>query len=137
MDKLKTVLAWAGVIVLGLANGLLEDIVYLRLLVEYVPPSVGLTGDLFWLFTVPLSQLIALSVTGTFAWFLGVRHHMARLIAFWLCWTVSRAAFLTAFNNPPGDIAIYLVWVAFWCGLIGLAAFVLKTRSAVQDDTAD
>ncbi len=118
-------LAWIGIIVLGLANGVLEDLVFLHVLVPYMPVSVDLTGDLFWVFTVPLAQLLTLAVTGTAAWFLGL-HRPTRLIVFWLCWSLSRAAFLTRINNPPEDVMIYLLWITIWCGLIGLLALLRK-----------
>lgn len=129
MRKFLNVLAWIGIILLGLANGVLEDIVFLNILVPYMPPSVDLTGDLFWVFTVPLAQVMTLAVTGTIAWFLGLRHP-ARLITFWLCWSMARAVFLTRINNPPQDVIIYLLWIAVWCGLIGLFAYFLKRRQA-------
>ena len=121
MSKLKTILGWTGVVVLGLVTAVLEDIMYLGVLVEYMPVSIDLTGDLFWIFTVPLAQLMALAITGTAAWFLGI-WQMSRLITFWLSWTVVRAAMLTLFNNPVEDVAVYLVWIALWCLLIGLFA---------------
>lgn len=120
-------LAWLGIILLGLVNGVLEDLVLVNVLVPYVPPSVDLTGDLFWVFTVPLAQLLALAVTGTIAWFLGLSQP-ARLVAFWLCWSLARATFLTRINNPPADVMIYLLWIAFWCALIGLLAYLLGKR---------
>ena len=123
MSKLRIVLSWVGIIVLGLVTGVLEDIMFVTLLVPYLPTSLDLTGNLFWVFTVPLAQLAALAVTGTAAWFIGL-HEPAKLAAFWLCWTLSRAAFLNAIDNPPGDILIYLAWILFWCGL-----FLLRGRS--------
>ena len=131
MASLRNVLSWAGLILLGLVNGVLEDILFISLLVPYMPTSLDLTGDLFWVFTVPLAQLMALAVTGTLAWFfLGLRRP-ARLITFWACWTVARAAFLTRINNPPEDVLVYLLWIALWCGLIWLLArFVGKGAPA-------
>jgi hypothetical protein len=90
-------------------------------MVPYFPPGWDLTGDLFWVFTVPVAQAMALTVTGTLAWFLGLRQP-ARLITFWACWTVSRATFLTLINNPLGDVLVYLLWIAVWCALIGVLA---------------
>ncbi|MEL6829706.1 MAG: hypothetical protein AAFO63_06175, partial [Pseudomonadota bacterium] len=52
----------------------------------------------------------------------------ARLITFWACWTVARAAFLTLINNPPLDVLIYLLWIAIWCGLIWLFSQMLGAR---------
>lgn len=122
-----TVLSWIGIVLLGLVNGLLEDLVYLWILGPYLPTSWDILGDLFWVFTVPAAQLLALSVTGTLAWFLGV-WRPARLITFWLCWTGSRAQLLTLMKNPFADIVPYLVWIAVWCALIGLLAFLLRWR---------
>lgn len=119
MSKVRNVLSWAGIVVLGLATGVLEDIMFVTLMVPYFPPGWDLTGDLFWVFTVPVAQALALAVTGTLAWFLGLRQP-ARLITFWACWTVSRATFLTLINNPLGDVLVYLLWIAVWCALIGL-----------------
>ncbi|MEM7218195.1 MAG: hypothetical protein AAF515_07500 [Pseudomonadota bacterium] len=124
MSKFTTVLGWVGIVLLGLAHGFLEDLMFLRVLVEHMPASWDLTGNLFFTFTVPLSQLLVLLITGTFAWFVLRLHQLPRLIAFWACWTVSRAAFLTQFLNPVEDIAIYLAWILFWCALIGLLAYL-------------
>ena len=122
MSKLRNVLSWAGIVVLGLVNGLLEDILFLNVLVPYAPTSWDLTGNLFFPFTVPLAQLMTLAITGTAAWFLFHLRETPRLIAFWICWSVSRATFLTMFKNPVEDILIYLLWIAIWCVLIGLLA---------------
>jgi hypothetical protein len=119
MGKFRTAFGWTGIVALGLVSGVLEDIMFVAILVPYLPVSWDLTGDLFWVFTVPLAQLMALAVTGTLAWFLGLRQP-ARLITFWACWSVARATFLTQINNPIGDVLIYLVWIAAWCGLIGV-----------------
>ena len=129
MSKVLSVLSWIGIIVLGLASGILEDLMFLNFLVEYMPPSVDLTGDLYWVFTVPLAQLMALAVTGTIAWFLFGLRQLPRLITFWACWTVARAAFLTRLNNPPEDVLVPLLWIALWCSLIGLLAHYLRNRS--------
>lgn len=129
MGKLRSVLGWAGIVVLGLATGILEDIMFVTLMVPYFPPSWDLTGDLFWVFTVPLAQALALAVTGSLAWFLGLRQP-ARLITFWAFWTVSRATFLTLINNPLGDVLVYLLWIALWCALIGVLARLLGTGEA-------
>ena len=43
MRKFKVILSWVGIIFLGLAHGLLEDIMFIRVLVEYVPASWDLT----------------------------------------------------------------------------------------------
>lgn len=122
MNRLKAVLSWVGIIVLGLAHGILEDLMFVRVLVEYMPPSWDLTGDLFFTFTVPLAQLMTFAITGTLAWhFLGLRQ-LPKLISFWACWTVARTAFLAFAQNPVGDIAIYLAWITLWCFLVGLYA---------------
>jgi hypothetical protein len=119
MGKVRNVLSWAGIVLLGLATGVLEDIMFIALMVPYFPPSWDLTGNLLWVFTVPVAQAMSLAVTGTAAWFLGLRQP-ARLITFWACWTVSRATLLTLFNNPVADVLLYLLWVAFWCGAFAL-----------------
>jgi len=129
MSKLRNVLGWAGVVVLGLATGVLEDIMFVTLMAPYFPPSWDLTGDLFWVFTVPMAQAMALAVTGTLAWFLGLRQP-ARLITFWACWTVSRATFLTLINNPLADVLAYLLWITLWCALIWLLTRFLGTRAS-------
>ena len=122
MHKIRNILGWTGIVILGLFNGVLEDLLFLNILVPYMPPSWDLTGNLFFIFTAPLAQLLTLSITGTLAWFfLGLRQ-MPRLITFWACWSVSRAAFLTLINNPVADVLIYLAWIALWCVLIGLLA---------------
>ena len=50
MSKPKVVLSWIGIVLLGLAHGLLEDIMFVSVLVEYMPPDVELTGNLFFIF---------------------------------------------------------------------------------------
>jgi hypothetical protein len=114
--------------VLGLVNGVLEDILFISILVPYMPPSWDLTGNLFFTFTVPLAQLMALSITGTLAWFLLGLRNTPRLITFWACWSVARATFLTRINNPVEDVLIYLLWIAAWCALIGLMAHFVGNR---------
>ena len=111
-----------GIVLLGLAHGILEDLMFVRVLVEYMPPSWDLTGDLFFIFTVPLAQLMTFAITGTLAWhFLGL-WQLPKLITFWACWVVARTAFLNFALNPPADIAIYLAWITLWCFLVGLYA---------------
>jgi hypothetical protein len=131
MSKLRNVLGWAGIVVLGLINGVLEDLMYLNVLVPYVPPSVDLTGNLFFTFTAPLSQLMALAITGTIAWFFLRLKETPRLITFWACWSLARATFLTLINNPVQDVLIYLAWIALWCALIWLLARYLGSRKPV------
>ena len=122
MSKLKVILGWIGIVILGLAHGILEDLMFIRVLVEYIPASWDLTGDLFFTFTVPLAQLMTFAVTGTLAWlFLDLRH-LPKLVTFWACWIVARAAFLNTLQNPPADISIYLAWITLWCFLVGLYA---------------
>jgi hypothetical protein len=128
MSKLRNVLGWVGIVVLGLVNGVLEDILFVSVVVEYMPPDWDLTGDLFFTFTVPLSQLLALAITGTFAWFFLRLRESPRLITFWACWSATRATFLTLIYNPIGDVLIYLAWIALWCALIWLLARYLENR---------
>ncbi|MEM8769264.1 MAG: hypothetical protein AAGE43_17630 [Pseudomonadota bacterium] len=131
MSTFKTILSWVGIVILGLAHGVLEDLMFVRVLVEYLPPSWDLTGDIFFVFTVPLAQLLTFAITGTIAWhFLGL-WQMSKLITFWICWVVARTAFLNFAQNPPADIAIYLAWISLWCLLVGLYA-----RSTRQVDPA-
>ena len=122
MNKIRNILGWAGIVILGLFNGVLEDLLFLNILVPYMPPSWDLTGNLFFIFKVPLAQLLTLSITGTLAWFFLSLRQMPRLITFWACWSVARATFLTLINNPLEDVLIYLVWIALWCVLLGLLA---------------
>ena len=122
MSKTRNILGWAGIVFLGLINGVLEDILFLNILVPYMPTSWDLTGNFFFTFTVPLSQLMALSITGALAWFFLGLGQTPRLITFWVCWSISRATFLTLLNNPVEDVLIYLSWIALWCVLIGLLA---------------
>ena len=62
MSKFKVILSWVGIILLGLAHGLLEDIMFIRVLVEYIPASWDLTGNIFFIFTVPLAQLMTFAI---------------------------------------------------------------------------
>ena len=119
------VLGWVGVVLLGLAHGLLEDIVFVSILVPYMPASWDLTGDLFFVFTFPLAQLMAFAVTGTIGWFLLGLKQPARLLTFWLLWTGARVTFLVFAKNPWPDILVYVLWIAFWCALYGLLARLL------------
>ena len=115
---------------------MLEDILFLNILVPYMPPSWDLTGNLFFTFTVPLAQLMALSITGTLAWFfLGLRQ-TPRLITFWACWCVARATFLALINNPLEDVLIYLSWITLWCVLIGLLARFIGNRQTETGGSA-
>ena len=120
MSKFKMILSWVGIVILGLAHGILEDLMFVRVLVEYMPPSVDLTGDMFFVFTVPLAQLMTFAITGTLAWHLLGLEHLPKLITFWACWIVARTAFLNFAQNPAGDIAVYLAWITLWCFLVGL-----------------
>ena len=122
MNKPKVTLSWVGIVVLGIAHGVLEDLMFILVLVEYAPPSLDLTGNVFFVFTVPLAQLMTFAITGTIAWhFLGLKER-PKLMTFWLCWIGARAIFLTLVQNPIGDIMIYLAWITFWCLLVGLYA---------------
>ena len=129
MSKLRKKINWALVILLGLVNGILEDLLFISVLVPNMPASLDLTGDLFWIFTVPLAQIMALTLSGTAAWFLGIKH-LPQLITFWACWVLARTTFLSLVNNPIEDIAIYLVWITFWCVLIGLAGFLKRSKTS-------
>ncbi len=133
MSKVRNVLGWVGIVVLGLINGILEDILFLQILVPYMPVSWDLTGDLFFTFTVPLAQLMALCITGTLAWFFLDLRQTPRLITFWACWSVARATFLTLINNPVQDVLIYLLWIAVWCVLIGLLARRLEAGKQASE----
>ena len=129
MSKIRKKINWALVILLGLVNGILEDLLFISVLVPNMPASLDLTGDLFWIFTVPLAQIMALILSGTAAWFLGIKH-LPQLITFWACWVLARTTFLSLVNNPIEDIAIYLVWITFWCVLIGLAGFLKRSKAS-------
>lgn len=124
MKTSRVILGWVGIILLGLAHGVLEDLMFIRVLVEYAPVTWDLTGDLFFVFTVPLAQLMTFVITGTLAWYFLGLHQLSRLIAFWLSWITARAIFLTIVLNPIGDIAIYLAWITLWCFLVGLYAHI-------------
>lgn len=133
MRGLKMSLSWIGIVTLGLAHGVLEDLMFIRVVVEYMPASWDLTGNLFFIFTVPLAQLLTFAITGTLAWhFLGLGQ-LPKLITFWACWVVARAAFLNFAQNPAGDIAIYLAWITLWCFLLGLYAYSKKPVPAAMD----
>ena len=130
MRKLRSVLGWVGIVLLGLVNGVLEDLLFISILVPNLPPSWDLTGNLFFIFTVPLAQLLALGIAGTLAWFfLGLRE-TPRLITFWACWSAARATFLTLINNPFADVLIYLLWITLWCALVWFLARFMGTREA-------
>ncbi len=130
MKKFLHFLSWVGIVLLGLAHGVLEDLMFLRVLVEYMPPSWDLTGDLFFTFTVPLAQVMTLAITGTIAWFLLGLHQLPKLITFWACWTVARAGFLFRIQNPVEDVLTYLAWIALWCTLIGVLAYVTRYKNS-------
>jgi hypothetical protein len=133
MRGLKMSLTWIGIVTLGLAHGVLEDLMFIRGVVEYMPARWDLTGNLFFVFTVPLAQLLTFAITGTLAWhFLGLGQ-LPKLITFWACWVVARTAFLNFAQNPAGDIAIYLAWITLWCFLLGLYAYSKKPVPAAMD----
>lgn len=136
MNRFLQFLSWVGIVILGLAHGILEDLMFIRVLVEYMPPSWDLTGDLFFTFTVPLAQLMALAITGTLAWFFLGLQHLPKLITFWACWTIARAAFLFQLNNPVEDVLIYLAWIALWCALIGLLGRFVGNRQQEMSENA-
>lgn len=122
MSRSKIILSWVGIVLLGLAHGVLEDLMFIRVIVEYMPPTWDLTGDLFFVFTVPLAQLMAFAITGSLAWrFLGL-WQLPKLFTFWACWICARGVFLGLLLNPIQDIAIYLMWITLWCALVGLYA---------------
>ncbi|NCF43794.1 MAG: hypothetical protein GWP70_03105 [Proteobacteria bacterium] len=118
------VLSWLGIVVLGLLNGILADLLFIYVMVPYLPISLDLTGALFWVFTVPLAELLALALTGSFAWWLMGLQQLPRLIVFWVAWVGARMLILDQFNNPAGDIMVYVAWITFWCLLVGLLARV-------------
>ena len=126
MSKFRQILSWLGIVLLGLAHGILEDLMFIQVIVEYMPPNWDLTGDLFFTFTVPLAQLMTLAITGPIAWFLLGLQQLPKLMTFWACWTVARAIVLIQFNNPTEDVLIYLAWIAVWCSLFGLLAHAAK-----------
>jgi len=132
MGKSTSILSWIGIVILGLVMGILEDLVFIKILVPYLPTSWDLTGNLFFIFTVPLAQLTTLAIAGTFAWFvLGLRQ-LPKLITFWVCWTMARATFLILINNPLPDVLIYLLWIALWCFLLALLARSSANRLQTQ-----
>lgn len=133
MSRLKAVLSWVGIVVLGLAHGILEDLMFIKVLVEYLPPSWDLTGDLFFIFTVPLAQLLTFAVTGSLAWYLLGLNYLPKLITFWACWVIARTAFLVFALNPVGDIAVYLAWISLWCFLVGLVARSRRQPAGASD----
>lgn len=136
MSRTRSSLGVLGIVLLGLINGVLEDLLFVFVVVPYAPPGWDLTGDLFFTFTVPLTQLLTLGITGTLAWcFLGLRQ-TPRLIVFWACWSLSRAVFLTLINNPIEDVAIYLAWITAWCVLIGVLARWSGGRQPLATDDA-
>ena len=111
MSKFKVILSWVGIVMLGLAHGILEDLMFIRVIVEYMPADWDITGDLFFIFTVPLAQLMTFAITGTLAWhFLGL-WQLPKLVTFWGCWVAARTTFLSTLLNPIQDIAIYLAWI--------------------------
>jgi hypothetical protein len=116
------VLSWLGLVVLGLLNGILPDLLFIYVMVPYLPISLDLTGDLFWVFTVPLAELLALALTGSLAWWLLGLQQLPRLIVFWASWVGARTVILNQFNNPVDDIMVYVAWVTLWCLLVGLLA---------------
>jgi len=116
-------LMWLGLVFIGLVNGVLEDVLFISIIVPYAPMSLDLTGELFWIFTVPLAQLMALSITGTIGWFFLGLDQTPRIVVFWAVWIVARTTFLLQIHNPLDDVAVYLAWLTLWCGLIGLAGY--------------
>ncbi len=122
MRSFRVNIGWIGIILLGVAHGVLEDLMFIKVLVEYAPVSWDLTGQFFFVFTVPLAQLMTFAITGTLAWHFLDLHQIPRLITFWLTWVVARATFLAIAQNPVGDISIYLAWITLWCCLVGLYA---------------
>lgn len=129
MGKFGVFLKWAGIVLLGLAHGVLEDLMFLRVLVEYMLASWDLTGDLFFTFTVPLAQLLVLAITGTFAWFVLGLHELPKLITFSVLWLLARAFALYQFQNPVQDIVTYLAWIVLWCCLLGFLAYFTRRPS--------
>lgn len=126
MSTFRQTLSWLGIVLLGLAHGILEDLMFIQVIVEYMPPNWDLTGDLFFTFTVPLAQLMTLAITGPIAWFLLGLKQLPKLMTFWACWTVARTIVLVQFNNPTEDVLIYLAWITIWCSLLGLLVHAAK-----------
>ena len=122
MNKLGMVLSWLGLVVLGLLNGILPDLLFIYVMVPYLPISLDLTGDLFWVFTVPLAELLALALTGSLAWWLLGLQQLPRLIVFWASWVGARTVILYQFNNPVDDIMVYVAWVTLWRLSVALLA---------------
>jgi len=131
--NVRSSLMWLGLVFIGLVNGVLEDLLFISIIVPYAPMSLDLTGELFWIFTVPLAQLMALSITGTVGWFFLGLDQTPRLVVFWAVWIVARTVFLLQIYNPLGDVAVYLAWLTLWCALIGLAGY-RKQRAATNND---
>ena len=129
MRNVRSNLMWLGLVFIGLVNGVLEDLLFISIIVPYAPTSLDLTGELFWIFTVPLAQLMALSITGTIGWFFLGLDQTPRLVVFWAVWIVARTTFLLQIHNPLDDVAVYLAWLTLWCALIGLAGY-RKQRAA-------
>ena len=134
MTKAKVILSWLAIVAAGLINGVLEDIMFISVLVPAMPMSIDLTGDIFWYVTVPMAQLLALAVTGVFAWFFLGLAQISRLVAFWLCWVLARVTFLLQVHNPIEDVAIYVLWTTFWCVLIGVLAKMKGSAAGELDD---
>ncbi|MAA49206.1 MAG: hypothetical protein CMP83_03460 [Gammaproteobacteria bacterium] len=134
MTKAKVILSWLAIGAAGLINGVLEDIMFFSVLVPAMPMSIDLTGDIFWYVTVPMAQLLALAVTGVFAWFFLGLAQISRLVTFWLCWVLARVTFLLQVHNPVEDVAIYVLWTTIWCVLIGVLAKVKGSAAGKFDD---
>lgn len=134
MTKAKVILSWLAIGAAGLINGVLEDIMFFSVLVPAMPMSIDLTGDIFWYVTVPMAQLLALAVTGVFAWFFLGLAQIPRLVTFWLCWVLARVTFLLQVHNPVEDVAIYVLWTTIWCVLIGVLAKVKGSAVGKFDD---
>ena len=131
--KLKGAISWAGIVILGLAHGVLEDLMFIKVLVEYLPPSWDLTGDLFFIFTVPLAQLLTFAVTGPLAWFLLGLNHLPKLITFWACWIICSHSVSCICAQPCRRYRIYLAWISLWCFLVGLVARSRRQPAGASD----
>ena len=125
MTKAKVILSWLAIGAAGLINGVLEDIMFFSVLVPAMPMSIDLTGE---------AQLLALAVTGVFAWFFLGLAQIPRLVTFWLCWVLARVTFLLQVHNPVEDVAIYVLWTTIWCVLIGVLAKVRSSAAGKFDD---
>ena len=134
MTKAKVILSWLAIGAAGLINGVLEDIMFFSVLVPAMPMSIDLTGDIFWYVTVPMAQLLALAVTGVFAWFFLGLAQIPRLVTFWSCWVLARVTFLLQVHNPVEDVAIYVLWTTIWCVLIGVLAKIKGSAAGKFDD---